>query len=99
MGVQDSGTLHLVGNDAAHKVGVGAAESGHEVVEGFLQKETPIHHMCTLAGVGGHHVTVILCRIPHSSGDTHIHVLCVHMHYVHSSIGTYVCIHTMYTLV
>ena len=98
MGVQDSSALHLVGDDAAHKVGVGAAESGHEVVEGLLKRgRTTTHHTRTVAGVGGHHGTVILCRIPRSSDDTHIHVLCVVLVCTYPLCTlwyAYICVHT-----
>ena len=35
VGVDEAGPLHLVGDDAAHEVGVGVAEGGHQAVEGL----------------------------------------------------------------
>ena len=36
MGINDTRTLHLVGDDATHKVGCGVAKRCHEVVKGLL---------------------------------------------------------------
>ena len=35
VGIDETRPLHLVGDDAAHKVGVGVAEGGHQAVEGL----------------------------------------------------------------